>query len=659
MSSGTIGGAMEAALFRKKAIALSFAFNSREHDPKLIAGACRQSAKIIEHLCEKWPQDVDLYSINVPVVDGVEERKIWYTNVLQNYWSSGSSFREVDANEDDTNPDDRELEIRQGAEVSSSGAPEPKAKPRHYVWAPKFSDLALSIEGSPAGNDGWAIKNDYSSVTPLKANFMHAPSIQLGELKLSSAKQGPSLMPVSKPSTSRFYALIDYKDTYVQPLILEALRSTLPSTSYTLIPSISSLPSPTSPFLQITSYENIEFSHLLGHPSTSFANAYIIRKALIRKHYLAHTVSAWCSKYPTSLLKDHVKQTLDFELDYAEFLDEALLEAYELHDSFARNAERSPEDPEEWWILKPGMSDSGQGIRIFSSEAQLRAIFEEWEPDPSDLDSDSESAGAQEFQSPTAPRSSTDGIITSQLRHFIVQPYIHPPLLLPSCQNRKFHLRSYVLALGALRVYVYKELLALFAPLPYTSPSASSPFDPQIHLTNTCLHNNTSSPLPPAGTVSLFSALPSSRPPSPSQPPQPPTTTTRIDPDWKPHAWTQIAAATAELFLAAARTQSTHFQPLPNAFEVFGLDWLLDAHGHAWLLEVNAFPDFAQSGGEEGDNEDGTEGRKGKGKGGKGVVRGFWNAVVRLLVAGFFGGEGGDEEQWGMTKVLDVDLGKR
>lgn len=171
MSSGTIGGAMEAALFRKKAVALSFAFHSREHDPKLIAGACRQSAKIIEHLCENWAHDVDLYSINVPVVDGVEERKILYTNVLQNYWSSGSSFREVDANEDDINPDDREKEIRQGVEVSSSGAQEPKAKPKHYMWAPKFSDLARSIEGSPAGNDGWAIKHDYSRLVSYTIRF--------------------------------------------------------------------------------------------------------------------------------------------------------------------------------------------------------------------------------------------------------------------------------------------------------------------------------------------------------------------------------------------------------------------------------------------------------------------------------------------------------
>ena len=38
--------------------------------------------------------------------------------------------------------------------------------------------------------------------------------------------------------------------------------------------------------------------------------------------------------------------------------------------------------------------------------------------------------------------------MTSQLRHFIAQPYIHPPLLLQSKGGRKFHIRAYVLAVG-------------------------------------------------------------------------------------------------------------------------------------------------------------------------------------------------------------------
>ncbi|TIA48652.1 hypothetical protein D6C83_04991, partial [Aureobasidium pullulans] len=36
-----------------------------------------------------------------------------------------------------------------------------------------------------------------------------------------------------------------------------------------------------------------------------------------------------------------------------------------------------------------------------------------------------------------------NGVMTSQLRHFIAQPYIHPPMLLPApfaSADRKFHI---------------------------------------------------------------------------------------------------------------------------------------------------------------------------------------------------------------------------
>lgn len=316
-----------------------------------------------------------------------------------------------------------------------------------------------------------------------------------------------------------------------------------------------------------------------------------------------------------------------------EFLDEALLEAYELHQSFAHNADLPPEN-RQWWILKPSMSDRGHGIRLFSSEEELRSIFEEWEADAPDSDAAEDDDNPNDIVSATDEK---DGIMTSQLRHFVVQPYIHPPLLLPSLQARKFHLRSYVLAIGSLRVYVYKELLALFAPEPYVPPSSS--LDTKIHLTNTCLQS--SSPLPTTSdtntrSVHLLSSLP-------------------LPPAQHASIVTQISTATGAVFEAAARGQMIHFQTLPNAFEIYGVDWLVDAKGRCWLLEVNAFPDFAQSG-----------------EGGEEVVRGVWEGLVGIAVAGFFGVEvearGGEkeageneagEERRGMTKVLDIDLGRR
>ncbi|KAF2432748.1 TTL-domain-containing protein [Tothia fuscella] len=430
-----------------------------------------------------------------------------------------------------------------------------------------------------------------------------------------------------------FYALIDYEDAYVQPLTLAAFKSLLPPSSFKLINSLSECPSPETPVLQFRAYESLDFEHALEN-SKSLINAYVIRKALIRKHYLSTTVSNWIVKHPTSVLKDHFKPAVDFELDYAEFLDDALVEAFELRASFEQNEGKGPSE-RQWWILKPGMSDRGQGIRLFSTEAELQSIFKDWEIDePSDDDEDARSTSPTDMNvGSNAEKDSSDYIITSQLRHFVAQPYIHPPLLLPSFQNRKFHIRTYVLAVGALSVYVYKPMLALFATEPYRAPGED--INLKAHLTNTCLQETGER----EGSVRAFwdleDTIPGLESFKSSAPAQPST--------WKEAVFSQICATTGEVFEAAARGMMVHFQPLPGAFELYGLDFLVDAEGTAWLLEVNAFPDFRQTGDDL-----------------QGVVQGLFEEVVHVAVKPFFDIEGGKEEgSERMVKVLDIDLGRR
>ncbi len=388
------------------------------------------------------------------------------------------------------------------------------------------------------------------------------------------------------------------------------------------ISDLSELPVPSTPVFQYREYERLDFEHIMSHPSTSLANAYVIRKALIRKHYLSNTVANWISKHPDSILRHHFKRAFDFELDYSEFLDEALLEAYELRESLEQNEER-PDSEKEWWILKPGMSDRGQGIRLFSTEDQLREIFEEWD-DESDVEdeSDSESMPSQN----TTPAAHDDGVVTSQLRHFMAQPYIDPPLLLPSSSHRKFHIRTYVLATGALKVYVFKEMLALFAAKPYCAPHEEEDEvkDLARHLTNTCFQEGGSSN---EGSVRRFWDLDHHVP--------------GLSADWKEKIFGQICAVTGEVFEAAARGMMVHFQTLPNAFELFGVDFLVDADGNAWLLELNAFPDFAQTG------EDLKEV----------VVGRLFEEAIDVAVKPFFG-LGGDAGKGDMKLVADLDLGR-
>ncbi|TVY28173.1 putative tubulin--tyrosine ligase [Lachnellula hyalina] len=633
LSSGTLGGALEAAVCKRRAIALSYAFFSKERpglpdsarDPEIIAAASKLSVRLIEHLYKGWGEDVDLYSINVPLVAGVDSRKVMWTNMLQNYWGEGSCFKEVE--DDEGTADEEEQMIREREE--GSGTPEENVTRhthKHFKWAPRFTDVYKSVEQAGPGNDGWAVKEHYTSVTPLKANFMHAAAQTEGELKLPSSQStststlGMENLSLTTRPANHFYALINYEDEYVQPLILSTLKSRFPEDSYTLISNIEDLPSPTTPFLQISSYETLPFTQAMSYPTSTLINAYVIRKALIRKHYLSTTAYNWIAKHPGSILKTNIKPACDFELDYAEFLDEALVEAWELQESFTKNEGKEPAE-REWWILKPGMSDRGQGIRLFSTEAELQGIFEEWEAERPDSDDDEEQEEEEEETREDGEGKGKGGdyIVTSHLRHFIAQPYIHPPLLAAS-SAAKFHIRTYVLASGSLSIHVYKPMLALFASTPYTAPWTSS--DLSAHLTNTCLQSPSAYP-----PVKAFWSL-------------------DLQQEIKDNVWSQICETTGEVFEAAAKGMMVHFQTLPNAFEVFGVDFLVDERGTAWLLEINAFPDFRQTGDEL-----------------RGVVAGLWDCVVGRVVGEFFGvgeengvGEHGDGD---LVCVRKVELGRK
>ena len=543
-----------------------------------------------------------------------------------------------------------------------------------------------------------------------------APSKLQAKLSIrarSTVDVGANPGSVASPSSSsvpHFYALINYEDPYVQPLILSAMDSLFPKGSWTLLtppapssattkndnaddsqaislPSLlpavsSSLPAEKSKetkIIQISPYESIDFSYATARDNSRscLINSYMIRKALIRKHFLSATIENWVAKHPASVLGSHVKRSEAFEVDFAEFLDDALVEAWDLRGSLERNervlaglggceggetgiGDRDGDSGEgvaeleggegdghgeneekslEWWILKPSMSDRGQGIRLFSTMEQLQGIFDEWEPEEEDdededddEDGDSDSGGARDGDA-DGEEDGKDHIMASHLRHFVAQPYIHPPLLLPELDNRKFHIRVYVLAVGSMRVYIYRDMLALFAAKPYQPPSAVAregggseegglEIDLDAHLTNTCLQGDDTAAK--ANSVRRFWDLPLGR-------------------DTADSIFEQICAVTGEVFEAAARGMMVHFQPLACAFEVYGLDFLVDAAGTAWLLEVNAFPDFKQTGEL------------------KGIVAGFWTGVLRLAAVPFVTGSDpvADEGDDGMVLVRGIDLGRR
>ncbi|GAV30555.1 hypothetical protein PMKS-004069 [Pichia membranifaciens] len=295
------------------------------------------------------------------------------------------------------------------------------------------------------------------------------------------------------------------------------------------------------------------------------ANSYIYRKSLIRKHYLSNTIAVYQAKHPKSILKRAFPESFQFELTYAEFLDDILDEVYELRCVLMENEEKM----EKTFILKPSMTDKGQGIRLFKTIDQLQTIFDSFDEDDTDDEGDE----------------TNNGMIISQLRHFVVQEYISNPLLLPEYENRKFHIRTYVLASGQLNVYVYDRMLMLFSAENYSNPNVNDEVSDEDriiemagHLTNTCLQDSTDKKVVEELKKSSLSET------------------------QQKYIVQQIHEIVADLFKAAVNVDRMNFQPLPNAFEAYGLDFLvsedLSSENGVTLLEVNAYPDFRQTGSE-------------------------------------------------------------
>ncbi|KAL1970726.1 hypothetical protein VTN77DRAFT_4370 [Rasamsonia byssochlamydoides] len=196
LSSGTVGGALEAATCGKRGIALSFG-SKEEQDPEVIKAASRLSVRLIEHLYRNWDERVELYNLNVPMRADVESRPIHYTRALPNRWTKGSLYAEVAHNDSEVeNAGNNTVNgaakvatksgilswFRNGA-TAAHGDQGSTCRERYFQWSTELSDIKRSLEASEEGTDAHTVLSGCTSVTPLLANFWHAPGFS-GELKL-------------------------------------------------------------------------------------------------------------------------------------------------------------------------------------------------------------------------------------------------------------------------------------------------------------------------------------------------------------------------------------------------------------------------------------------------------------------------------------------
>jgi tubulin---tyrosine ligase len=302
-----------------------------------------------------------------------------------------------------------------------------------------------------------------------------------------------------------------------------------------------------------------------------FFNSYCIRKGLIRKAHVAFQIKKYLAKKSNSVLGKYVPNTYIFELDYLDYLDEALNEAYEVDFALRDNELKKKANKNEItkkFILKSSLTNKGAEILIFDSRKQLENYFQK-----------------------RVEMSEDESI---DLREWVIQDYISEPLELQSYNKRKFHLRVYVLAVGSLQVYVYENILALFSLNSYNNPAAFSDsegqsIDMKSHITNTCFqldNMDESSCIKQVENecVKKFWSLNFDEELNSEKNSQ------------KQHLiFNQIKECVGELF-GCLYCEPTVFQPLSNAFELYGFDFLVDKNYNCFFLEANAFPDFKQTG---------------------------------------------------------------
>ncbi|KAI8385037.1 tubulin-tyrosine ligase family-domain-containing protein [Radiomyces spectabilis] len=348
-------------------------------------------------------------------------------------------------------------------------------------------------------------------------------------------------------TTGQQRALIHLDEPYTHQAVVEALKKS--ALDWDVIETIPVEDQDLDAPLQWLEYELINWSYLASRPDSAMANAYCIRKGLIRKAQFGYNVAKYLSKNPTSILKEAIPETWLFELDHVDYFEEAMNEVFEVERDLLANEN---DESNHMFIIKPSLANKAAGIRVFNSLEQLRTMFEENELSDSEDDDDMEDL--------------------SQVREWVIQRYIHNPLLV---HGRKFHVRAYVLAVSNIKVYLYHDMLALFAMKKYNLDELS---DTLVHLTNTCIQTEEEE-FDEETSVRLFWDLE-----------QHGVSKARLDTMFE-----KMQHVLADVFDACA-SEMTTFQAMPNAFELFGVDFLLDENDGVYFLEANAFPDFKQTG---------------------------------------------------------------
>ncbi|TPX14582.1 uncharacterized protein E0L32_005274 [Thyridium curvatum] len=385
-------------------------------------------------------------------------------------------------------------------------------------------------------------------------------------------------------------------------------------------------------------------------------NAYPSSDALARKDLLAQVVDYWSAKRPDTILRTHSPQTIRLTLDYAEYVDDALMAADDLtlYYSLQENEDKDPSE-REWWILKAALCDCGAGIRIFSTMEELANNLElvEFADDTTEEYTGEEEAEEKASKGPEASAkddeqltnghkdgqngddtpetegeadsfkpnlsipglSSLDALVTASGKLSLeataeqqqepaqkskegkIRYTFKEDERIPSAQLREFVAQRYIVRVPTIekRKWHVRAYVLSVGRL-------------KVHVFRECLALLALKDYePPWENPSLTSSLTNTSLQEEDEfiannsmrdfwADFPDDMVPALGAQWKERVFEQMCSISSETFRAAAYTMGDRFTPLDKCFELFALDFLVDDDGVAWLLEVNETPAFYEHG---------------------------------------------------------------
>lgn len=183
LSSGTVGGALEAATCGKRGIAISF--GSKDPQPaETIGAAARLAVRVVEYLARNWDERVELYNLNIPMREDVKGRPVRYTKALPYYWAKGYLYSEIPADESShgheglcngSSAESKKLvngtAVNDTTNGTVSSKPASGLKKRSFKWAAELSDMKKALQASEEGTDAHTVLNGCTRYGSLSLSF--------------------------------------------------------------------------------------------------------------------------------------------------------------------------------------------------------------------------------------------------------------------------------------------------------------------------------------------------------------------------------------------------------------------------------------------------------------------------------------------------------